>query len=179
MSNSQQSSTSSPYLSGTPGDMWAADAAARGKTGTQRLLTAGLITPPQEVRQALHLAGSDQAVIRRRLILEDEQPVELADSYYPAVIAASTALAEMRKIKGGAVALLTALGHAPHTATERITARIPTPTEQRELDITEHEPLIVLARTVLDATGTPVEHAINRTVASRSPGLTYRVTIAA
>jgi GntR family transcriptional regulator len=175
----QESTSSTPYVTPQQGDAWAADAASRGKSGTQRLLDVQTCEPPSEVRRALGMQSGDQAVVRRRLILLDDQPVELADSYYPAGIAAGTALAKSKKLRGGAVTLLADLGHPTKEMVEEITARLPSPDEVALLEIGRHEPLIILTRLSRDATGTPVEYAVNRMVAAMTPPLTYRTRTSA
>lgn len=169
------SSTSSPYIRPHEGDAWAADAAAQGKTGTQRLLAVEHGPPPTDVREALELAEDELIVVRRRLILADDRPVELADSYYPAGIAAGTALANNGKIKGGAVRVLADLGYPLQEIVEHIAARLPDPAEAALLDISASEPLIVLTRISRPSGQPPVEYAVNRMVASSTPPLTYRM----
>jgi len=99
---------------------------------------------------------------------------KLADSYYPAGIAAGTPLALPAKIRGGAVTLLAEMGHVFTDIVEEITARLPDSDEMSLLDIQDDEPLIILRRLSRDATGTPVEFAVNRMVAYATPPLTYR-----
>lgn len=170
----QQSVSSTPYVTPHRGDAWASDAARRGKTGAQRLLAVETIEAPLVVREALSLRPGDQVVVRRRLILLDEQPVELADSYYPAAIAGATALAGTTRIRGGAVTLLAQLGHAPAEFVEEIVARMPDEQETAVLHVEGYEPLIVLGRLSRDAAGRPVEYAVNRMIASMTPPLTYK-----
>ncbi|MFF9476311.1 UTRA domain-containing protein [Streptomyces roseolus] len=86
-----------PYLAPRePGqsDAWTDEAARRGRRGGQRLLRAGEVDAPDIVRTALGLSLGERVVVRRRLILLDDVPVELADSSYPLSIAGGTALAE-------------------------------------------------------------------------------------
>lgn len=117
-----------PYL--TPGekgrgDAWAADAAAQGRRGTQRILYAGEVAAPAEVARLLGLAEGESVVVRRRLILLDDEPNELTDTYYPVGIARGTGLAGMAKIPGGAVTLLARLGHVGALVREDVTMRHP------------------------------------------------------
>jgi DNA-binding GntR family transcriptional regulator len=171
------SSTSDLYITAKQGDAWAADAASRGRAGTQQLLGVEVVEPDGQIRTALHLGADGRAVVRRRLIVEDDAPVELADSYYPEKLAAGTALAEAKKIRGGAMKILADLGHAPRHVREHVTARHPTPEEATTLGVAESEPLLVLTRLSQDATGQPVEYAIMLTVARRSPGLVYQTQV--
>lgn len=177
MGTPRWSSTSDPYVTPGVGDAWANEAAARGRTGSQKLLGVEKLVPDLAVRTALDLGEQGQAVVRRRLILEDDQPVELAYSYYPAWLAGGTPLAENRKIRGGAIALLAQLGHTPATVSENVTARQPTETEQTALGIGDHEPLLIMRRLSRNSEGTPVEYVVTHTVARLSPGFTYQTQV--
>jgi DNA-binding GntR family transcriptional regulator len=96
-------------------------------------------------------------VVRRRLILLDDRPVELADSWYPPSIADGTALSRPEKIKGGAVTLLAELGHVVHDVHEDVSARRATGAEAELLGVEEGAPLLTLLRVTLDADGVPFE----------------------
>ena len=76
-------SVSLPYVTGGASDAWAAEAAGRGGSGTQRLRMVSEVTPPRSVAEALETPAGEQVVVRRRVMLLDEKPVELTDSYYP------------------------------------------------------------------------------------------------
>ena len=171
----QETSTSARYIHPQPGDAWAADAAAQGKTGTQRLLAVETIPAPLGVQRALQLGEGEDVVVRRRLILADDKPVELADSYYPASIAAGTKLAEAKKIKGGAIAVLAERGVAPADFVEVVSARPAEPDEAEALEVAAAEPLLVLARISRPVDGPPVEYAVNRMLASEAAPLVYRM----
>jgi len=168
-------SSSDRYTRPQQADAWAADAADQGKVGTQRLIAVETVPAREEVRTALRLQLDEEVVVRRRLILADGQPVEIAESYYPASIAAGTPLAENKKIRGGAVRVLADAGHSANELTEHVTAQRPTEEESALLEIAEDEPLIVMRRTSETAGGTAIEFAINRMVASRVEPLEYRM----
>ena len=169
--------TSEAYVVAGTGDAWSAEVAAQGRVGTQRLLGASIVDPPESVRVALGLQPGEQVVVRSRLMMVDDRPVEIAASYYPAAIAAGTPLAEQGKIPGGAIAVLAALGHSPADAFELVTARWPDSEEAEVLQVEAHEPLLILTRTNVDAAGRPVEHAINRMVARLSEPIAYRMRV--
>ncbi|CAM5343670.1 UTRA domain-containing protein [Streptomyces mordarskii] len=155
MASDEWISSSMPYLrpvEGGQGDAWGAEAAARGRRGTQRILHAGEVSAPAVVARLLGLEDGDTVVVRRRIMYLDEEPCELTDSYYPARIAADTGLAGTAKIRGGAVALLAELGHVGRRVREDVTARMPgADSEERELlRIGAGEPVLCLERVVLD-----------------------------
>nr|WP_127892708.1 UTRA domain-containing protein [Streptomyces sp. S10(2018)] len=153
-------STSLPYL--TPqekgdGDAWAAEAEAQGRRGTQRILHAGEVPAPAEVARLLGVDEGEPVVVRRRLILLDEMPNELTDTYYPLAIAQGTALARTAKIRGGAVTLLAELGHIGVLVREDVTAKMPDEEERRTLEAAPDEPVLRLVRVTLDREGHPIQ----------------------
>lgn len=168
-------SSSDRYTQPQDGDAWAAEAASQNKAGTQRLLAVETGPPTPDVRDALRLPPGEDVVVRRRLIFADEQPVEIAASYYPAHLAGGTPLAENKRIRGGAVRVLAESGHPLEESVERVTAELPTGEETAILEVGEHEPLIVIRRVSAPVGGTPVEYAVNRMVASRVEPLEYRL----
>ncbi|KRD00579.1 MULTISPECIES: GntR family transcriptional regulator [unclassified Streptomyces] len=153
-------STSLPYL--TPwdpgrGDAWAAEAAAQGRRGGQRIVHAGETPAPAEVAALLGVPEGDPVVVRRRLILLDDEPSELTDTYYPVAIAAGTRLAGMAKIPGGALTLLAELGHVGVLVREDVTAGMPDEEERRALRTAAEEPVLRLVRLTLDRDDRPIQ----------------------
>ncbi|MGA5894679.1 GntR family transcriptional regulator [Streptomyces venetus] len=138
-------------------DAWNADAAAQGRRGTQRIVHAGEVPAPSEVAQLLGISDGELVVVRRRLILLDDEPNELTDTYYPAAIARGTPLAGTAKIRGGAVTLLAELGHVGALVREDVTADLPGNEEQEALRLTPAEPVLRLTRLTLDADNKPIQ----------------------
>ncbi|MGY0234577.1 UTRA domain-containing protein [Longispora urticae] len=157
------SASSLPYLlpraAGQP-DAWTAELAGSGLTGSQQLTEVAEVEAPADVAAALGLPAGGRVVVRRRVMRVGDRAVELTDSYYPVHIAAGTGLAERRKIPGGAVTLLAALGHVPARAREDVTARMPTPAERAALALGEGEPVLVLCRLLSAAGDVPVEVSV-------------------
>ncbi|MCZ4103116.1 UTRA domain-containing protein [Streptomyces sp. SID13666] len=179
MTNEEWESESTRYL--TPrgqgrSDAWTEEAAENNRRGGQRLLAAGMVVPPLEVARALRLPEGEQVVVRRRLILLDGLPVELADSYYPARIAAGTELAEQRKVPGGAVTLLARLGHVAGHVEESVTARMPTEVEREALQLGEQDPVILLSRLILSGDDQPMEACV-MTMTASDRVLRYRLRL--
>lgn len=169
-------SVSTPYLTpradGTP-EPWAEEAREHGQVGSQRLLSVSEVSPPRHVAEALSVPKGEVVVMRRRLMLVDEQPVEITDSYYPLWLAGGTALAEQRKIRGGAVTLLTQLGHQPRLIREEVEARSVGPEERRLLALEGESPVLVLYRLVLS--DRPVEVSV-MTMLAAGRRLRYELT---
>ncbi|MCK8677407.1 GntR family transcriptional regulator [Streptomyces lichenis] len=160
MDSTRWVSRSMPYL--TPrtagqGDAWGAEAAARGGRGGQRIVFAGEVPTPPEVAELLGTAEGAPVVVRRRVILLDEVPCELTDTYYPVDIARGTALAGTAKIRGGAVTLLASLGHRGVRVVEDVTARLADEEERRVLELPPDRPVLRLSRQTLDAEDRPVQ----------------------
>lgn len=166
MATERWTTTSDQYLSPTAGDAWAADAAASGQRGTQRILDANTQPAPDGIAQLLGLTAGASVVRRRRLILADDQPVELATSYWPASIAEMTRLALPEKIPGGSARFLAEIGYSPAEVREDVTVRMSAPREdtalqQREPRLTDPEPVLVLTRVQLDESGQAFQVDVN------------------
>ncbi|MFI6376955.1 GntR family transcriptional regulator [Streptomyces sp. NPDC050546] len=160
MSASRWTSTSMPYLKPRPqgrGDAWSADAAAQGRRGSQRIVHAGEVHAPSEVARQFGVPDGELVVVRRRLILLDDEPNELTDTYYPVAIARGTPLAGTAKIRGGAVTLLAELGHVGALVREDVTAGLPEEEEQRALRLAPAEPVLRLTRLTLDRDDQPLQ----------------------
>jgi GntR family transcriptional regulator len=154
---------SAPYLSPrAPGeaDAWTDQTARAGRAGTQQIREVTEAVPPQDVARALQLPAGAAAVVRRRTVLLDGAPVETVDSWYPASIAAGTALAAPGKIKGGAVTLLAGMGYVAHGAVDDISARGATEAEAALLAVPAGAPVIVVFRVVTPETGAPFEATV-------------------
>jgi DNA-binding GntR family transcriptional regulator len=172
-------SVSAPYVTpgkASSGDTWAEEARQHGRTGTQRLVEVTTVIPPARVVAALAVAPDEQVVVRRRLILLDDQPVELTDSYYPLSIAGGTPLAEHRRIRSGAITLLSELGYPPRRVHEDVSCRPALPEEQNSLALNDQEWVIVLFRLVLANGDVPIEVSI-MTMTANGRHLQYEMSV--
>ncbi|MER5254986.1 MULTISPECIES: GntR family transcriptional regulator [unclassified Streptomyces] len=177
-SNGDWVSTSMPYL--TPRDRerpdaWGAEAAARGRRGTQRIVQAGEVPAPREVAELLGVVEGEPVIGRRRVIELDGEPNELTDTYYPVEIARGTPLAATAKIPGGAVTLLAELGYTGVTVREDVTARMPGEEERAVLRIGD-VPVLRLARVTLDGEDRPIQADLMTMPADRQR-LRYEIRI--
>ncbi|WP_060905364.1 UTRA domain-containing protein [Streptomyces scabiei] len=158
MSDAQWTGASAPYIRPNQGDAWGKEAAAQGRTGTQHILFAGEAAAPTEVASALDIKEGHPVILRRRLILLDEIPVEIASSYWPLSVAADTPLAVPGKVKGGAPTLLAGLGYTPHGVTENVRTRPATPAELETLAMSDDsEWVLTLRRTIKNDSDRPYE----------------------
>ncbi|MGW1102744.1 UTRA domain-containing protein [Streptomyces sp. NPDC002540] len=161
MTQDRWTGSSTPYIDSGQGDAWGREAAQQGRSGTQRILSANEEPAPRAIAEALQLEPGTPVVARQRLILLDEQPIEVARSYWPADVASGTALASTGKIRGGAVTLLATLGYEPGAVTEDIRTRPPTKEEAETLQLTDNsEWVLVLTRTITTPDGHPYEVSV-------------------
>lgn len=152
--------SSAPYLHSGRGDVWGKEAAAQGRTGTQRILKAEESAAPQEIAYHLRLPDGARVVTRQRLIVLDGRPIELANSYWPVSLAAGTALAGTDRIRGGAVSLLASLGYEPASVEEYVTTRPPTRDEAESLQLADNREWILCLTRVIATARLPYEVSV-------------------
>ncbi len=141
-----------------PRASWRSEAERYGMRGTQKLLHVGATPAEGDVATLLGVEPGSTVTVRRRLMLLDDMPVQLADSYYPAAIANGTALAEPAKLPGGTVAALESLGLELGDFEERITARGATPGEKDALQLHDGVAVVmILVRTTYTTSEQPIE----------------------
>lgn len=133
-----------------------AEAEGVGAPGVDQL-EVGYEKPAAEVREVLRLTGRDRVLARRRRYLLDGQPVEIAASYIPAVLAKGTPIEERHTGPGGIYARLEEGGHVLAEFTEEVAARMPTPEERQRLLLPEGTPVLTVRRVAIDTDGVPVE----------------------
>ena len=71
-------------------DAWTQELELRQRRGAQPIVEVRELEPPPSIAAALRLGPGETAVVRRRIMYLDDQPVELTDSYYPAAFARGT-----------------------------------------------------------------------------------------
>jgi GntR family transcriptional regulator len=144
---------------GLPG--FNAQALEQGQAPEQRLRDVTTISAPTEVALRLDIDEGAAVVVRRRLFLANGLPVALCDSYYPAPLAAGTPLAEFRRIKGGAHAVIEDPGGPIRRKVTRsvddLVSRMPTPGEASDLQIPTGVPVVRILRTIYDSQDRPLE----------------------
>jgi GntR family transcriptional regulator len=122
----------------------------------------GRTKPPERVGAVLDLGKGEQALVRRRVLYANDEPTQIADSYYPWSIAKdSKPLLQADAGKGGSYSRLAELGHAPVRFTEDVTVRMPTDDEQRALDLEGTQPVFEIWHVAYTAEDRPVEVCIH------------------
>jgi GntR family transcriptional regulator len=122
-----------------------------------RLLDVGEVRPPADVAEVFGLERDATTAMRSRLLLSDDEPFELATSYYPLEIARGTDLTSPGKIRGGAVNLLKQLGYSSVEFIDRVSVRLPTTQEFEVLELPDDIPVHRTFRTYYTAEGSPFE----------------------
>jgi len=113
--------------------------------------------PPDDVARVLGLAAGERALVRRREMFADGQPVQLAASWLPLAVAAGTAIEADDPGAGGIYGVLAALGQAPEQFTESVRVRPPSPKEALFLMLEEDQRVISIRREARTAAGLAVE----------------------
>ncbi|MGH3932759.1 MAG: GntR family transcriptional regulator [Pseudonocardiaceae bacterium] len=133
----------------------------QGQRPLQRLLEVGMVGAPVEVAVRLELGEDAPVIVRRRLFLVENQPVALCDSYYAADMAAGTVLAEPRRIRGGAHAVIEdpagPIRRSVARSVDELTSRMPTRSESDQLQLSPGVPVVRVLRTIYDSEGAPLE----------------------
>lgn len=100
---------------------------------------------------------SAEVWVRRRRYSVDTRPVQLATSYFPALLVDGSAITSIDTGPGGVYARLHDLGLPPAHFTEEVRARMPKPRESQLLDLPGGTPVIEVCRTAYTSGGLPVE----------------------
>ncbi|MEA2213454.1 MAG: hypothetical protein QOF83_3402 [Solirubrobacteraceae bacterium] len=136
---------------------WHTELQRQGFTGGQRVLSVEREEPPATIAGYLHLDDAEPVVVRRRVMLLADGPIQLANSFYPATLADGTELAQPGKLPGGTIAALERLGVVLDKFEEHISARMPTSPEVEQLAMPPGTPVLEHVRITYDKSDRPVE----------------------
>ncbi|MFJ2911880.1 GntR family transcriptional regulator [Streptomyces sp. NPDC087228] len=148
-----------PAGSGEP-YRWLTEAAKSGSRAHSTLLEVVEVEPPADVVEALRLSKSGTALLRRQLLMVDDEPAELVASYYLLEIARGTVMAEHRKIPGGTPTLLAEMGYPPRLSVDRVSARVPTQDQYQALRLPGGLPVLRTLRVVYSDDERPIEATV-------------------
>jgi GntR family transcriptional regulator len=124
------------------------------------VLHAAPAVPPPGVATALGLAQGQPAVLRRRLLTADGEPVELVSGWFPLPVAQGTDIGSPYPLPEGIAEHLRRRKRIRLAqVTEKITARMPTAEETKTLAIPRRVPVLDLLVVAYDTDGTPVQAA--------------------
>lgn len=110
----------------------------------------------ERVAKHLDIAEGSDVLRRRRKLHADDEPTQIADSYYPWALAKDTRLAEPDTGQGGSYARLHEINRGPVRFSEDIVVRLATDDESSELQLDGPLPVIDLAHTAYDESGVPI-----------------------
>lgn len=136
---------------------WKRQCAELGMEGSQRTGLVREVPAPEDVAAYLKIEPGAPVLHRPRVMLADGEPVQLADSYYPAEVARGTPLAAPKLIRGGSYAALAEAGYPPVSYEEEVHARPAKAGEQSALGLSGEETVICLVRTIVCREDRPVE----------------------
>ncbi|WP_031226141.1 GntR family transcriptional regulator [Streptomyces roseochromogenus] len=138
-----------------------AEAAAQGLRAEQRILSVERVPAPAEIAERLGTPASTPVIVRRRVFLIDDEPMQLADGYYPAELFAGSPVEEPRRIAGGVSALIEdragPVKQRIMRFVEDLDIRMPTPSEVDTLHIPPGVPLARVLRSTWVQDGRVVE----------------------
>ncbi|WP_031508194.1 GntR family transcriptional regulator [Streptomyces megasporus] len=127
----------------------------REESGTPgRLVSVGEAVAPARVASVLGLPKRTKALVRRFLVEEDGEPVELVSSYFPAGLAEGTELADSKPLGESTRAHLETRKKVRFDhATERVSARLPAVDEAELLGLPDGVPVLSVLVVACDASG--------------------------
>jgi GntR family transcriptional regulator len=136
-------------------------ARSQGLSAEARLLEVRFAPSPPHVATLLDLSEGAQVLLRRYLLLVDGEPVQLADSYFPAELAEGSIIGNRENITPGRIDadLKERFGLEAARFLDELTVRMPTAEETRSLRLPPGTPVASLLRTYRDPTGKPFEVA--------------------
>ncbi|MGL4339200.1 MAG: GntR family transcriptional regulator [Rhodoglobus sp.] len=152
------------------------EAASQGTSAGRVILELGEVQPPASVATRLDMPDGELVWVRRRLVSIEEQPHQLADSYYPLDITTGTTLLEPETGAGGDFGQLHHAGHTPSTIREEWTARMPTRAESKALNLPTATPVLEFIRTIFDQDERPVEVMLS-VIAANTTSLVYEFPV--
>ncbi|WP_086867617.1 GntR family transcriptional regulator [Streptomyces viridochromogenes] len=122
--------------------------------GGGRLIEVGRVSVPARVASALGLPKRAEVLMRRSLVEEDGEAVELVSSYFPAGLVEGTDLEVGEPLGGSTREHLEARKKVRFDhVTERVSARLPEAREAELLDLPDGVPVLSILVVACDASG--------------------------
>ncbi|MFC8096893.1 GntR family transcriptional regulator [Streptomyces sp. NPDC057301] len=119
-----------------------------------RLVVVDQVPVPARVASVLGLPKRAKVLMRRFLVVEDGEPVELVSSYFPASLVEGTELENADPLAGGTREHLEARKKVRFDhVTERVSARLPERGEAELLDLPDGVPVLSVLVVACDASG--------------------------
>lgn len=138
-----------------------AEIAAQGRKANQIIRHVGETTASDEVASRLGVPAGSPVLVRSRLFMVDDNPMQFVDGYYDLDLVSGTPIAEPKKIRGGVNAVIEdpdgPIRRRIVQFVEDLDIRMPTPDEAEQLEIPAGVPLARVLRTAYDSGGMAVE----------------------
>jgi GntR family transcriptional regulator len=132
------------------------EAVALGLSSRQEVLELAKVASPDWVARWFAMEPGAPVFKRSRREWVDEQPIQVADSYYRPEIVEGTPITELSTGPGGSYARLEENGHLLTSFHEEIRTRMPNPDEVRALRLPPGTPIVTVLRIAYTAEG-PIE----------------------
>jgi GntR family transcriptional regulator len=154
-------------------DAWAVSIREQG--GRPRSdVTVSVEPASKDVADALGTTLDEPVAVRRRVRYVDDEPHQLADSFFPYALAQEHPVFLAPGDQSAPGGLLASVGLPQARVEDRIEARMPTPEEARLLRLPPGTPLLIHHRTGYTTEGRAVRHMVTRMGADRVE-VTYEV----
>ncbi len=121
----------------------------------------GPTTAAAPVAGALRIAEGDDVLVRRRVLYANDEPTQVADSYYPWNLVADSALLRADTGVGGSYSRLAEMGIEIVRFTEDINVRMPTDQERAVLQLEGSQPVFDIVHIAWTVDELPVEAAFH------------------
>lgn len=153
-----------------------AEIARQGRIGRQDIYEVEVVHADAESATWLDVEEGTPLLVRRRVMLVDEEPYQLGDSYYDYELVKDTAIAEAAPIEEGVLTVLErAHGMPVHYFLDDLSFRMPTPREAELLDLGPGIPVVRVVRVAYDENDGPLE-AFDQLLAGDRHTLRYQVS---
>ncbi|GAA4983461.1 GntR family transcriptional regulator [Yinghuangia aomiensis] len=133
-----------------------AEIEAQGRRWGQEILELADVPAPKWVAEWFGIEPGTEVFVRRRRNWVDDEPTQIADSYYQLPTVQDTAIRTEDTGPGGSYARLEEKGHRLERFREEIAIRMPSPDETKALRLSPGIPVAELRRIAFTAEG-PVE----------------------
>lgn len=153
-----------------------AEMARQGRIGRQEIYEVATAPADEEAAGWLEVEEGTPLLVRRRVMLGDDEPYQLGDSYYVNEVAEGTAIAEAAPVEEGVLTVLErAHGKPVAYFRDELSFRMPTPREAELLDLGPGVCVVRVVRIAYDDDDVPME-AFDQLLAGDKHVLLYQVT---
>jgi GntR family transcriptional regulator len=152
-----------------------AEIARQGRIGRQDIREVGPVLADTETAKWLGVPEGTELLVRRRVMLVDEEPYQLGDSYYLYETVRDTPIAQPDPVEEGVLSVLErAHGKPVDYYVDELSFRMPTPEEASVLTLDSGICVVRAVRIAYDPNGRPME-AFDQLLAGDKHVLVYQV----